>query len=118
MAIPDLDAEYLFELERKYEYNVLVGGRGMYTHKLRDCRGEFCTIHRNSPHHMVKWPQNWRDDRYIMERICPHEIGHPDPDDPKTQDPSEAVHGCDGCCDPQLQFESDVKDLTTNYEEK
>ena len=34
-------------------------------------------------------------DRRIMERICPHGVGHPDPDDVLNQD---RVHGCDGCC--------------------
>jgi hypothetical protein len=33
-----------------------------------------------------------------MERICPHGIGHPDPDDPAFKNPIEGVHGCDGCC--------------------
>ena len=100
------------------EYNTLVGGYEMYTHRKEDCLGPYCTIHNNSPHHMVKWPQHWRRDRYLMERICPHGIGHPDPDDPKTQDPYEAVHGCDGCCNPESQFEEDVKTLTTDYREK
>jgi hypothetical protein len=44
---------------------------------------------------MKEWPQNWREDRGIMERICPHGIGHPDPDDPTT----DKIHGCDGCCE-------------------
>ena len=49
---------------------------------------------------------HWRDDRYIFERICPHGIGHPDPDTlqhisqerSKGDAEAEAVHGCDGCC--------------------
>jgi hypothetical protein len=32
-----------------------------------------------------------------MERICPHGVGHPDPDDVFATD---TVHGCDGCCTP------------------
>lgn len=47
---------------------------------------------------MNLWPQNWRSDRGIMERICEHGVGHPDPDDPKAGNKYEAVHGCDGCC--------------------
>lgn len=108
----------IFALEKEFEFNILVGGFGMYTHKKEQCRESFCTIHRNSPHHMVKWPQNWRADRHIMERICPHEIGHPDPDDPKTEIESEAVHGCDGCCDPASQFAEDSTELTVEYKEK
>ena len=46
-------------------------------------------------HSMRGFPQLWREDRRIMERICPHGVGHPDPDDVLNQD---RVHGCDGCC--------------------
>lgn len=83
-------------------YHELVGGQIlMGVHLASQCKGEYCTIHNFSDHHMVTWPQNWRPDRRIMERICPHEIGHPDPDDPKFKDEYERVHGCDGCCDPK-----------------
>jgi hypothetical protein len=44
---------------------------------------------------MADWPQHYRDDIGITERICPHGIGHPDPDDIYAQG---HVHGCDGCC--------------------
>lgn len=30
----------------------------------------------------------------MMERMCPHGIGHPDPDEITL----DVVHGCDGCC--------------------
>jgi hypothetical protein len=41
-------------------------------------------------------PQVWRDDTRIMERICIHGIGHPDPE--LEYKGTDAVHGCDGCC--------------------
>ena len=52
---------------------------------------------------MRDWPQVWRDDTGVMERTCPHGIGHPDPDhmayvlsvNPESVD---GIHGCDGCC--------------------
>lgn len=73
----------------------LIGGQRLRNVHLKGvCLGPHCCIHNPSPHHMVEWPQNWRPDRRIMERLCPHGVGHPDPDDP-TQD---TVHGCDGCC--------------------
>lgn len=79
--------------------HTLVGGDVLVNvHDPSKCKGEACCIHNPSDHHMVTWRQNWRSDRRIMERICPHGIGHPDPDDPKTSDKYEAVHGCDGCC--------------------
>lgn len=44
---------------------------------------------------MLEWPLNWRGDRGLIERRCPHGIGHPDPDTV-----GDTVHGCDGCCTP------------------
>lgn len=73
----------------------LVGGeRLMGVHPKGLCAGEFCCIHNPSDHHMREWRQHWRSDRHLMERICPHGCGHPDPDDPNP----DTVHGCDGCC--------------------
>lgn len=68
------------------------------THAIGACLGETCTLHRRSSHSMRGYPQQWREDRHLMERVCPHGVGHPDPDDPKALDPAERVHGCDGCC--------------------
>ena len=71
----------------------------IWTHKKDQCMGERCTVHNLSKHHMRSWPQWWRGDRGIMERICEHGVGHPDPDDYRCMnDASERVHGCDGCC--------------------
>lgn len=61
------------------------------------CFGRPCPIHSKSHHSMRHFPQHWRGDRGIMERICPHGIGHPDPDDFRATGAGE-VHGCDGCC--------------------
>lgn len=58
------------------------------------CEGCPCTLHNRTNHHMRAWPQHWRGDRGMMERICPHGVGHPDPDDITA----DTVHGCDGCC--------------------
>jgi hypothetical protein len=66
-----------------------------------NCYGERCTIHNRSDHVMRAFPQRWRGDRMLMERICPHGVGHPDPDDYKltgSNGAAESVHGCDGCC--------------------
>lgn len=67
-------------------------------HSADKCEGEHCTIHNMSDHHMRGWPQHWRSDRGIMERICPHGVGHPDPDSPWHNKDSRWIHGCDGCC--------------------
>lgn len=62
-------------------------------HAAGTCHGEHCTIHNRSDHPLRAYPQSWREDRGIMERTCPHGIGHPDPDEVKL-----VIHGCDGCC--------------------
>lgn len=92
-------------------------------HELADCIGRHCVIHNPSEHRLSGAPLNWRSDTQVMERICPHGIGHPDPDhiayvrsltpehdcegSPKLWGDSpcpyphldwQGVHGCDGCC--------------------
>ena len=93
------------------EYELVGGQRLTNVHAPDQCFGEWCCIHNPSPHHMVYWPQNWRADRRIMERVCPHGIGHPDPDDPKTSDYYEGIHGCDGCC-----FDPDDDESTVEFQ--
>ena len=73
---------------------------------------EACVIHNPSEHHMVGWELQWRGDRCIFERICPHGIGHPDPDQypywKATHQNWQGVHGCDGCCssDPDIDIDT------------
>lgn len=73
-------------------------------HPATACVGRACVVHAPSDHHMVGWRLNWRDDRGVMERLCPHGVGHPDPDDLAYQVSAgrgwQGVHGCDGCCAP------------------
>lgn len=81
-------------------------GQQIMVHSKVDCRGEHCIIHNPSNHSMSTFPTHWRYDRAIIERICPHGIGHPDPDDvefagnhlSELQMKYYSVHGCDGCC--------------------
>ena len=100
-------------------------GQKIWVHDESKCKGEHCCIHNPSDHHMKDFPTNWRDDRYLMERICPCGVGHPDPDDlafkkryfekeakglfkteeereeyVKSKMKYEGVHGCCGCCNP------------------
>lgn len=62
------------------------------------CEGQPCTVHSRTDHPMRSFSQHWRSDRGIMERICPHGVGHPDPDSPWPEGSSQWIHGCDGCC--------------------
>ena len=86
----------------------LVGGEEILAHTKDKCEGRACAVHNPSDHRMRAFPQHWRDDRALMERICPHGIGHPDPDHMawyRTQRTVkdayyESIHGCcgAGCC--------------------
>ena len=69
---------------------------GFRVHSKKVCEPP-CPIHAPSDHHMRDWPLNYRGDRAIMERICEHDVGHPDPDDKAVRE-GDSVHGCDGCC--------------------
>lgn len=62
-----------------------------------------CALHNPTDHHMRDWPVNFRVDKCgLMERHCPHGIGHPDPDSIHFYSRHDmdylGVHGCDGCC--------------------
>jgi len=85
------------------KYNELENSSiSLYTHEETECMvSEFCPIHKRSEHSMRGFPQFWRPDRAIMERTCPHGIGHPDPDEYKLYGVNgkyEIIHTCDGCC--------------------
>lgn len=84
-------------------YETVLGGLHPQT---MGCSLYGCVIHSPSHHNMVEWPTLWRADRRIFERICPHGVGHPDPDDMefirrscgRGRAYAESIHGCDGCC--------------------
>jgi phage tail protein X len=73
-----------------------------------DCHQFGCVVHHWSKHHMREMPLYWRDDAGKFERICPHGIGHPDPDGAnylkrRFGEENEStfyalVHGCCGIC--------------------
>lgn len=73
----------------------------LYVHPNAQCCGQVCSIHNRTPHLSRDFPQSWRPDRGIMERICEHGVGHPDPDDYRIYTgEDDGRHGCDGCCGP------------------
>lgn len=86
------------------EYVTGTGQVLTHIHDESACAGESCVIHNPSDHSMRAFPTLWRADRGIMERLCPHGVGHPDPDDQafitrrRGPDHGEDIHGCDGCC--------------------
>ena len=80
----------------------VAGGVLTGVHPPAACAGRACCIHAPSEHPLADAPLNWRGDRRIMERLCPHGIGHPDPDDAAYRAAAfggaDTTHGCDGCC--------------------
>jgi len=90
--------------------NTYVDGIGNILHnvhpQIEECSQNGCVIHAPSEHHLRHMPTSFRYDRQMMERICEHGIGHPDPDYlsfiERTQGieaaKTESIHGCDGCC--------------------
>lgn len=87
------------------ERHILEGGEILANvHPRLTCGKGPCPIHNRTDHSMRGFPQHFREDTGLMERICPHGAGHPDPDSLpyfesrgiKHMD----IHGCDGCCAP------------------
>ncbi len=75
-------------------------------HAFDVCRqDQFCAIHRPSHHGMRAWPMHLRETG-LIERVCSHGVGHPDPDSaryfnergPVGSRGTWTIHGCCGCC--------------------
>jgi hypothetical protein len=87
--------------------NNYVTGHGQVLYQIHPpdrCVGP-CPIHGPSNHVMRSFPTFWRTAGVFdikpshMERICPHGVGHPDPDGSTVE---LMVHGCDGCCEGRV----------------
>lgn len=59
------------------EVHLLESGQSLQTHNSGQCFGQWCAIHRPMPGPWESWPRQWRDDRGILERVCPCGTGHP-----------------------------------------
>jgi len=102
------DMAELIKKAKKQPYVTGTGQKIIRTHSIKDCEGFPCVIHNPSEHRMSSYPTHWREDRGLMERMCPHGVGHPDPDDiahkKRTRGAKyaeiESIHGCcgSGCC--------------------
>lgn len=66
------------------------------------CNGTPCPVHHKTDHHMRGMVQSLRPDTGVIERICEHGVGHPDPDSWSYLETWQLVHGCDGCCHPGI----------------
>ena len=105
------DASYRINGELA-EALILHDGNILDVHPATQCAlPDRCSVHNPSDHPLKDAPYNWRNDRGLMERICEHGVGHPDPDDlaykkaviPNYEDYEFGVHGCDGCCHPKTE---------------
>jgi len=119
----------LEEEDRPHDIVRMIDGSWLLVHLDVDCLAQYCVIHNPSEHPLKGSPLNWRGDRMLMERICHHGVGHPDPDDMRfkrvqffirhgrqaTDDDvwAEGVHGCCGCCIPEEEIvpEDDLQPL-------
>lgn len=85
-------------------------------HPQAQCEGRVCVMHSPTDHPMSVWPQLFRDTKGLVERTCPHGVGHPDPDSMAYFHAVGAdymgVHGCDGCC----SVESITEALSISHE--
>jgi hypothetical protein len=83
------------------EQHLLDLGQVLWTHNSLECLGQWCAIHRPMPGPWKSWPRWWRDDKQIMERICPCGIGHPVAEMQehaiRIGETWRLVHGCCGC---------------------
>ena len=75
--------------------------QGMLVHDRAVCEGQPCAIH-SATHHMKDWPIFMRSSS-LVERVCEHGVGHPDPHSVEflekvTGQDYWGVHGCCGCC--------------------
>lgn len=86
---------------------MLRGDPRLRLHSRAKCSGRRspCVIHSPSDHHMKDWMMCFRFDIEVplVERICQHGVGHPDPDSlryflERGDYEHLSVHGCDGCC--------------------
>lgn len=90
-------------------------GKVWVVHKADVCAGQACAIHNPSDHAMKDMRMVLREDpfKYAMpERVCPHGIGHPDPDSvawyAQRGTHGMGLHGCDGCCRGQHYGDADL----------
>ncbi len=96
---------------------IKVGGVHLRVDCITDDGDQPCMFHSPTDHIMSDFPHHWRADRMIMERLCEHGVGHPDPDqlqywmNTRGGDAANAemVHGCDGCCADVVEIDI-VKD--------
>lgn len=64
----------------RYDLIEMGDGTLMRVHRLGNCFGQFCCIHKPSDHPLANAPMIWNEKYRVMLRLCPHQELHPDPD--------------------------------------
>ena len=87
----------------EHSYGSQIGKHDWPVHSANKCEGQCCTFHNPSNHKMKNWPMNLRlDNHALVERMCEHRVGHPDPDSVAFFESvgitHMGIHGCDRCC--------------------
>lgn len=82
---------------------IQIGKAWLRIHGAERCKGQPCPFHNPSDHALSGAPMNVRMDRNaLVERMCEHGVGHPDPDSvdyfETVGKTGMGIHGCDGCC--------------------
>jgi len=86
------------------DVTLVANGALFRVHSPSACAGRHCWVHDPTPSPMTSWPIRWRGDKGTAERICSHNVGHPDVDDVAYHamfGRDVSVHGCDGCCEDE-----------------
>ena len=109
-ALENLPAPFVIQQLSENSYDL---GEGETIHNVHppvsDCKQFGCALHAPTPHATDDLRLHLRQDSGLMERICPHGVGHPDPDsmayflrrNPENKHIGD--HGCDGCCTPEAR---------------
>lgn len=96
--------------EASVPVSTYIGGGGR-THTKEQCKAsrkagapKGCVLHRPTIHKLTGARQVLRAST-LIEDICSHGVGHPNPDSAaylnwRDKSTSWDVHGCDGCCGP------------------
>lgn len=99
----------------------LPSGVRLSIHDAPQCAGHPCPFHTPSDHPLKNASINWRSDRHLVERMCDHGVGHPDPDHlawvrmalGEAASDERGVHGCcwERCCGATPTTESEGKNV-------
>lgn len=104
------------EFDVSLEPITLESGQVLHAHAAKQCVGEYCALHNPMPGPWDQWPRLWRQDRHLLERVCPHGVGHPAVEQLEwwkfLNQEYMWIHGCCGCpCHPSQRRMEGTEDV-------